>query len=108
MHTLIVPRSHAAAITSLEILDDTHPGSITIATTGLDQRIKIWNLHIDLTRPGVEGISISKTQNVFTPVADASGLALLDQQSGETALIVCGVGLDVWQYGSRRAQESKR
>jgi len=100
MATLIVPRAHAAAVTALEILDASRPGLVTVATTSLDQQIKIWDLHIESTMPGVNGITVDRACKSFTSVADISSMALLEHQSEKCKLIVCGVGIDVWRYGN--------
>lgn len=97
METLIIPRAHAAAITGLELLNASQPGLLKVVTAGLDQRLKVWDLHIDTCKPGVEGISIKRSCNIFTPVADVSGIALLDARTGQSALMVCGVGMDIWR-----------
>lgn len=98
MSTLVVPRAHAAAITGLEILNAHSSNHVSIATTGLDQQLRIWNLHIDSTKPGVHGVSVEKAGRHFTAVADISELAVLDHHPGGTEIIICGVGLDVWRH----------
>ena len=78
--------------------------SISIATTGLDQKIKIWDLRIDCEESGIAGITIKKVQTVSTPVADVSDMVLLDERPGESAIIIGGVGLDVWRYDTTRKE----
>lgn len=100
MATLIVPRAHSAAVTGLEILASSVEGSITIATASLDQHLKTWDLHIDLAKPGIESTTVRKVQKMFTPVADVSGMALFNQKPDQSAVILCGVGMDVWRHKS--------
>lgn len=96
--TLVVPRAHAAAVTSLQILDSPDPNLVTIATTGLDQQLKIWTLHIDSAKTGTEGFSIERARRKFTPVADPSNLLILEHDRGNSVIMICGVGIDVWRH----------
>jgi hypothetical protein len=41
-------------------------------------------------------VKVSKVQNVSTSVADVSSMALLQLEDGCKAVLVCGVGMDVW------------
>ncbi|KAI5265617.1 WD40 repeat-like protein [Aureobasidium subglaciale] len=92
--TLIIPRAHTAAVTGVDILASSTQGLLTIATTSIDQRVKIWEVHYDSSVAGVDGLTVEREGNYSTAVADVSGLAALDA----TSLIVCGVGLDVWSH----------
>jgi hypothetical protein len=97
--TIIIPRAHTAAVTGVEILAAPELSMLTVATTSIDQQVKIWEVHYDSTQPGVEGLSVKRKGNYFTAVADVSGLAALDASS----LIVCGVGMDVWSHSGLRS-----
>jgi hypothetical protein len=97
--TVIIPRAHTAAVTGVEILVAPELSVLKFATTSIDQRVKIWEVHHNSTQPGVEGLSVKREGNYFTAVADVSGLAVLDASS----LIVCGVGMDVWSYSGLRS-----
>jgi hypothetical protein len=97
--TVIIPRAHTAAVTGVEILVAPELSVLKVATTSIDQRVKIWEVHHNSTQPGVEGLSVKRKGNYFTAVADVSGLAALDASS----LIVCGVGMDVWSYSGLRS-----
>lgn len=95
--TLTIPRAHTAAITGLALIQI--PGDndkFWIVTGSIDQRLKLWEVQIDLSKPDVDGVTVKKLQNVFTAVADVSSLALLEID-GEPAVIICGVGMDVWR-----------
>lgn len=94
---MVVPRAHTAAITGLEILDDNSGSSISILTSSIDQRIKTWDLKVDWSMLGIEGVTMKKKQNFFTPVADVSDMALLASPGGDPAVILCGVGIDIWR-----------
>ena len=93
---LTVPRAHTAAITGLAVIDiSDQPHVYWLLTTSIDQRLKLWEVLIDAEEPGVEGVTVRKLANVYTPVADVSGLATYVDGSRVFA-IVCGVGMDVW------------
>lgn len=97
--TLIVPRAHAAAVTGVEILAAAGLRMFRVATTSIDQRVKFWQVQYDGSQPGVKGLSVTRMKDHFTAVADVSGLAAL----GDSALIVCGVGMDVWAHSGLRS-----
>ncbi|KAG9698554.1 WD40 repeat-like protein, partial [Aureobasidium melanogenum] len=44
VNTVIVPRAHTAAVTGVEVLASSDPSQLTVATTSIDQRVKIWKL----------------------------------------------------------------
>ncbi|KAM0717228.1 hypothetical protein Q7P37_007080 [Cladosporium fusiforme] len=93
--SLLLPRAHAAAVTAVavhKISDD----RLQVISASIDQRIKLWEVHIDITATGTEAFTLRKAQNVFTSVADVSSLALLKLEDGTTGVLVCGVGMDVW------------
>lgn len=91
--TLVVPRAHTAAMTGIEIIASSSPDTIIVATTSIDQRIKLWEVHSNLQLLGTDGLTVRRRDNHFTAVADVSSLASLDS----TSIIICGVGMDVWR-----------
>jgi WD40 repeat protein len=97
--TVIVPRAHTAAVTGVEILAAPGLRWLRVATTSIDQRVRIWEVHYNGAQPGIEGLTVKRKGNYFTAVADVSGLAALDTSS----LIVCGVGMDVWSHSGLRS-----
>jgi len=105
-HNLIIPRAHVAAITATSIvavIDKEHTGShlqIRVATASNDQRVRLWNIDVDLTQVGVEGLEVTRGANRYSAVADVSSMALfpcegVSQQRGNKILI-CGVGMEIW------------
>ncbi|KAF4553124.1 WD domain-containing protein 26 [Elsinoe fawcettii] len=96
--TLTVPRAHAAALTALEVIAaKPDEGVVTIATASLDQRIKLWRVTIDVKKPGVDGVEMTKLENRYTAVAD---VACVDSwiEDDEVVVMICGVGWDVWRF----------
>jgi len=108
--TLLIPRAHATAITgSTILLAEMQPGDarkgirrFRAATSSTDQHVKVWDIGVDLDQPGVEGLDVRRSADVFTPVADVSSIAVLPFRSkigccseGE-GVLVCGVGMDLW------------
>ncbi|KAI4731339.1 WD40 repeat-like protein, partial [Aureobasidium sp. EXF-10728] len=97
VHTVIVPRAHAAAVTGVEILASPGVRMFRVATTSIDQRVKFWDVYYNGAQLGVDGLTVKRRGNYFTAVADVSGLAALDASS----LLVCGVGMDICGHGVR-------
>jgi WD repeat-containing protein 6 len=95
--TLLIPRAHAAAITALELLESRKEGCLTIltaASTSNDQRLKVWRITLnedELSRssndPGrnadafgpevLDTIDVQLVREMWTSVADASGMILI-------------------------------
>jgi WD40 repeat protein len=94
--TLLIPRAHAAAVTALAVFEH-GDDSFYVLSASIDQRVKLWDVRIDLTVPGVESLQVRKVQNVFTSVADVSSMSLLQLEENGTGVLVCGVGMDVWR-----------
>jgi WD40 repeat protein len=94
--TLLIPRAHAAAVTDLAMYkyDD---DSFYVLSASIDQRVKLWNICINVTASGVAGLQVRKVQNVFTSVADVSSMALLRLEDDSSGVLVCGVGMDIWR-----------
>ena len=99
--TLLIPRAHAAAITTLEILNMNIQAGIsilTVASTGNDQRIKIWciTVNVDELSKGhqkpstgikklgleaVRSIHVQLLKETWTSVADASSMTVIADDS---------------------------
>lgn len=93
--TLLIPRAHAAAVTALAI----HPSGedcFHILSASIDQRVKLWNVRVDVTAHGAASLQIGKAQNVYTSVADVSSMSLLQLRDRSTGILICGVGMDLW------------
>ena len=100
--TLLVPRAHTSAITAIACLkdEDLHGGTGSRAryrlfTCGPDQRLKSWNLTINLESPGVEGIELTRSSNTSSTVADVSGMVQIEGSSTDNGIvIVAGIGIE--------------
>jgi WD40 repeat protein len=127
--TLLIPRAHAAAVTALATYRCRKTGSgsassaadsaadneqeefFYLLSASIDQRIKLWEVQVDVkARQGsggsdsAEGVKVRKVQNVYTSVADVSCMSLLrlndsevGDDEGSAGVLVCGVGMDVWR-----------
>ncbi|PSK34214.1 hypothetical protein B9Z65_8540 [Elsinoe australis] len=99
--TLTIPRAHAAALTALQVIGaDTEKGRVLVATAGLDQRIKLWEVRVDAALQGVEGVQVKRVENRYTPVADVASICSW-REGKEVVVLVCGVGWDVWRVNVR-------
>ncbi|OJD15249.1 hypothetical protein AJ78_04471 [Emergomyces pasteurianus Ep9510] len=115
--TLSLPQAHASTVSAVSVLErgarlastDRESHSVPrflIASSGNDQRLKLWSAELDSTRSGEDGISVSLLQDVYTAVADISSMDSFrrqiddgdrDQQSAlKDRLVLCGVGVDLW------------
>lgn len=112
--TVSVPDAHAAAVTTLKVLNQQvvqAPGSHTsihkliIASSGNDHRVKIWSIEVDPSQPVTRGISIELLLDRYSSVADISSIGLITE-AGKTCqqdpvglngakLLVCGVGMEM-------------
>jgi len=115
--TLLLPRAHTAAVTAITVLSNqvrsakeesstaipSGPSSFTVLTTSNDQRVKTWDFFIDVEAASVDGIEVKRAVNNYTPVADASCIALIPGHvdRGPVGVLICGVGMDIW-WAARR------
>lgn len=100
--SICVTNAHASAITAVKILSchtDTAT-KIEIASSGNDQRVKLWSVVVDLEKQTWEQmISISLRTDRYSPVADIA--AMDDMEIVDTAgttkrvVVVGGVGLEM-------------
>jgi WD40 repeat protein len=97
--TLVIPRAHAAAVTGLAMVRR-GPGQVYFASAGVDQRIKLWEVRLEVGNVGVDGIAVRLRRNVSTAVADVSGMEAVRLPDGSLGVLVCGVGMDVWRIES--------
>ncbi len=108
MSTLSVPRAHAAAVSACAILSVTNPleesGKVgdslvrlRLLTASKDQRVKLWDIKVDSSMPGVEGVDVEKVTSTHTQVADISSMAVLERETQDPRhrVLLCGVGMEV-------------
>jgi hypothetical protein len=102
--TVSVPNAHASAITAIKILDvrnDDKNGSaiVNIASSGNDQRVKLWRVGIDGS--STKAISVSLDVNWYCAVADIAAMDVMnmpnnnDEGKTERVLVVAGVGMEM-------------
>lgn len=105
--SLLIPSAHASAVTGVVFISmseserhgDENETGLKVASVGNDQRLKIWEVNIDVKQAGVEGVEVSRVVNVYTSVADASSLATYRDADGQRWLLVAGIGLERWRVG---------
>ncbi|KAK1814180.1 WD repeat-containing protein 6 [Friedmanniomyces endolithicus] len=101
VHTLLIPRAHAAAVTGLAVLEfDPSDRSFTLASAGIDQRVKLWRVTVDAELSGVDGIEMECLESRFTAVADVASVASYRLADGKAGVLVAGVGMDLWEVKS--------
>jgi hypothetical protein len=106
--TLLIPDAHASAITAIAIIPQSSPlgthqqvhrFNFTIASSGNDQRLKLWSVSVDLSQDGVDGIEVTPKANEFSAVADISCMNSfidIDGDEQKKSILLCGVGMDLW------------
>ncbi|EEQ87262.2 WD repeat protein [Blastomyces dermatitidis ER-3] len=120
--TISLPQAHASAITTISILEkNTRLESMDsqvyqvfgflIASSGNDQRLKLWSIQLDSTKPREDGISVSLLQDVYTAVADMASMGSFRSHIGKSddkehgklkdGLVLCGVGVDLWSLRNK-------
>ena len=98
--TLLLPRAHAAAITGVVVLA-VDGDTFWLVSASIDQRVKLWQFDVDVSRGGVEGVEVKLLQNAFSAVADVASLDVCTLEDGGVGVLVCGVGMDLWRLPSR-------
>ena len=97
----ILRSAHAAAITALSIVFLTDQNRLRIITSGNDQRVKTWQVRLDLgmkSDPNRESqLELSQVGDVFTSVADVGDLSIVSVGEGcASKALVVGNGMDIW------------
>lgn len=98
---LILPKAHASTVTAITLVDNPMTDrdltlQLRFATSSNDQRLKLWSACIDLSKPGVEGLEVTKDSDMYTSVADVSSMDTLTDGSDKKGVLVCGVGMESW------------
>ncbi|THC94449.1 hypothetical protein EYZ11_006086 [Aspergillus tanneri] len=97
--TVSIPDAHAACVTTVKVLkkhaspDGTT--QITVASSGNDHQIKIWRVDVDANKDGFEAIQVRNVVDSYSSVADISTVDIIRDTTGETKLLVCGVGMEI-------------
>ena len=110
-HILRIPKVHACAVTAITQLACTGSardcgqeaeGSrhYRIATSSNDQRLKVWSVVIAPDETSPNAINVRREANEPSSVADVSSMEVMNHISGQTRLILCGVGIEVWKIRS--------
>jgi hypothetical protein len=70
-----------------------------MVSSGNDQRVKLWGIHLDSFGAGLGGVDVRKLANKHTIVADVSDLAVISGSKGFCIanVVICGVGMEVWK-----------
>lgn len=93
--SISLSNAHASAITAVKILrSQSSKGSTTlsVASSGNDQRVKLWCVAIDLAG---ETASISLQLDRYCPVADIAAMDTLDTLDTLEVLVLGGVGMEM-------------
>lgn len=106
--TLTIPNAHAAAVTALALPFVTPrrdvPGqeALCLLTAGLDQRVRMWRVEVDVSGAGVAGVEVRKVGSAWIGVADVAGLDVIVPDGGvagddgwRVRVVVAGVGVEV-------------
>ncbi|KAI7348911.1 hypothetical protein D0862_06997 [Hortaea werneckii] len=97
--SLIIPRAHAAAVTGLAIIPEMN-NTLSMISVSIDQRLKLWEVSIDATSHGADSIDVKLKRNVSTSVADVSSIEVCKLVDESNAVILAGVGMDVWRISA--------
>lgn len=115
LHTLLIPRAHAAAVTGLALVQGCVSGEgagdgyeMIVASAGIDHRLKLWRITAKTAEAGVDGVTAEKAGNVPTAVADVADLAVMKMRGGAQRAVIVGVGMDVWTMPALQGEERRR
>lgn len=105
--SLLIPSAHASAVTGVAFLGkpdgachEEKEKRFMLASVGNDQRLKIWEVGVDMQQKGVESIiKVSRIAKVYTSIADASSLGTHRDAGGQRWLLVAGIGMERWRVG---------
>ncbi|KAK6432901.1 WD repeat-containing protein 6 [Oleoguttula sp. CCFEE 5521] len=105
LRTLIIPRAHAAAVTGVLCRSTGVDGALEVVSVGLDQKVKVWQVRIDTSQDGVDGVEVQRKGKGWSSVADAGEMVWLGGRgrapgqgvhNQQAEVLVVGVGMEVW------------
>ncbi|RMY42156.1 hypothetical protein D0865_12100 [Hortaea werneckii] len=100
IRTLVIPRAHAAAVTGLAIVPEMD-NVLSLISVSIDQRLKLWEVSLDATSHCADSIDVKLKRNVSTSVADVSSIEVCKLVHESNAVILAGVGMDVWRISAQ-------
>lgn len=67
-------------------------------TSGSDQRVKLWEVVINVEKASVDGLNVKRLADQGTAVADVSDVVALAADAGDDkrTVVVVGVGMEAW------------
>ncbi len=143
--TLLMPRAHASAVTGVVVLagvsesesefesefesneqdgesgNGKKKGVVRFASVGNDQRLKIWEVGVDMVEreggggggggEGGSGIEVRRVADVYSSIADAGALGVCCDDDDDEAddagrwggVLVAGIGVERWRVGGQGA-----
>lgn len=110
--TLLIPKAHAAAINAVAFLHTTNQSQsptytqhsatesrsdtqYIFATSGNDQKVKLWGVSCKVDIPGTEGLTVEMKGEKCTSVADVSALCPM---LGGDEVLVAGIGMESLKF----------
>ncbi|KAK2865102.1 hypothetical protein FQN49_003906 [Arthroderma sp. PD_2] len=110
--TTSYPNAHASAINAITPVrrivdgggDDDRMVEFLVASSGNDQRIKLWSASADCANGGVK---VSLQKDMYTAVADLSAIDQFTVQVDGVSrehLVLCGVGMEMWKVNGNAKQ----
>lgn len=108
IESLLIPHAHSAAIGAISIIPQAQGHQrperlseygVRVITSGNDQRVKLWSIHLPSLSAGLEDLEVRKVANEPTAVADIADLAILENNgaSGHSIkVLICGIGMEIW------------
>ncbi|KAK2749895.1 hypothetical protein FQN57_005312 [Myotisia sp. PD_48] len=102
------PEAHASAINDVSLIKSNERDGtlqLTVASSGNDQRAKIWNVSLNPKSEDDDksSVQISLLHDVYTAVSDLSAMELYrTNRSGlqQNHLALCGVGMEILDIGA--------
>ena len=103
--TKCLPGAHASAINDITVVQESRhadQAEFIIASSGNDQRVKIWSIRFSTSKQNMSSadIEVSLKKDAYTAVADLASMGVynLEQLTDGTKqkLVLCGVGMDLW------------
>lgn len=104
--SLSVPSAHAAAINAMVLVKTFADSRWLIATSGNDQKVKLWDVAFHDAKTGVDAIELSLRCSLPTAIADVAAMDVVSHASGAKEIVVCGVGIELFQLTTSHSQST--
>jgi WD40 repeat protein len=89
--------AHGSAIKGVWLGPGTVPGTLTLATTSHDQRVRVWTVATERTGDSTNAVAMTPAAGAFAECPEPEGLDGFVDARGRARVAVCGRGVQMFE-----------